>query len=73
MPKKPAAQKIVVAHEPAGDPHAHDSHGHDDPNAAPTRSDVREQFSANAIVFCAILGAAAIVAGTFIGLTVVNN
>ena len=73
MAKKPAAQKIVVAHEPAVDHQAHDSHGHDDPNAAPMRSDVREQFSSNAVLFCAILGAVAIVAGTFIGLTVVNN
>ena len=68
-----AAQQSAPAHEGSGGHDPHDSHGHDDPNAAPMRSDVREQFSSNAILFCAILGAIAIVAGTFIGLTVVNN
>ena len=62
------------------DPHAathaadaHDSHGHIDPNAAPSRADVRENFSRGAVAFCAILGAIAIIAGTIAGLTIVNN
>lgn len=60
------------------DSHAsHGGHdGHDqpaDPNAAPTRSDVRDQFSAAAVLYCALLGAIAIVAGTVLGFVVINN
>ncbi|MBA4180632.1 MAG: hypothetical protein C0506_08605 [Anaerolinea sp.] len=66
-----------AAHEPAltADPHAaHDSHGHEtDPNAAPMRGDVRDQFSSRAVLFCAVLAAIAIVAGTVLGLSIVNN
>lgn len=67
------AETQAIAHPT--DHAAHDDHGHgpEDPNAAPMRSDVRDAFSPGAIAFCAILGVVAIVAGTVIGLTVINN
>ncbi len=58
---------------PAHEAGHHDSHAAVDPNTAPLRADVRESFSTGAVIFCAILGAVAVVGGTIVGLTIVNN
>ena len=58
---------------PAPPANAHDSHPLMDPTAAPLRADVREAFSTRAMVFCAVVCAVAIIAGTVAGLTIVNN
>lgn len=71
------AETHAIAHptDHADEHAAHDDHGHgpEDPNASPLRGDVRDTFSTGAIAFCAVLGLVAIVAGTVIGLTVINN
>ena len=52
---------------------SHDSHGHDDPNAAPMHQDIQESFSTPAVVFCYVLAAIAIIGGLIAGLTIVND
>ncbi len=66
----PAPQSSLA---PAHEAEHHDAHANVDPNAAPLRADVRESFSTGAVIFCAILGAVAVVGGTIAGLTIVNN
>jgi hypothetical protein len=51
-----------------------DSHGHaSDPDAAPTRSEIKESFSQVDVVICIALGVVAIAAGTICGIIFVNN
>jgi hypothetical protein len=63
--------QVVDDPHPGTQGEGHDSHGQpEDPNAAPMRLDVRESFPVSAVLFCVVLGAIAIVAGTLVGLTV---
>lgn len=64
----------LLEHAHMADSH-HDGHGHghDDPNAAPTRSEVRANFPVSAVLFCYLLAAIALAAGVVTGLTVIND
>ncbi len=66
----PAPQSALA---PAHEAEHHVSQATVDPNAAPLRADVRETFSRGAVIYCAILGAAAVIGGTIAGLTIVHN
>ena len=52
---------------------SHDTHGHEDPNAAPMHHDIVEKFSPGAVLFCYVLAAAALLGGLIAGLTIVND
>lgn len=52
---------------------SHDAHAPADPNVAPMRQDIQENFSRRAVLFCYVLAAAALVSGLIAGLTIVND
>ena len=67
---------MAVVHATPHETDQHEGEGHhapEDPNAAPTHLDVREQFSFAQMAVIWGFGAIAIVAGIVAGLTVVNN
>jgi hypothetical protein len=49
-----------------------ETHGHEDPNAAPMHHDIVERFGDGAVAFCYLLAFIALVAGVVAGLALVE-
>lgn len=66
------SQTTHAAHGDAEGSRMSDSHAQD-PDAAPLRQDIIEDFAPIHIWIAGVLGAVALVAGTILGLVLVNN